>query len=259
MELQTLKHVLITGASSGLGAALALDYAAAFGGQGVRLSLCGRDEGRLRLVAEEARSRGAVADVQIVDVTDSWAMEDWIKEADARAPLDLVIANAGISAGTGKGEETKAQALDIMAVNVQGVLNTIFPTLPLMKARGRGQIAIMSSLAGFRGLPGAPAYGASKAAVRVYGEALRCEMAPHGVKVNVICPGFIKTPMTEVNDFPMPFLMETTQAARVMRKGLEANKARIAFPRRMAALVWLLNMLPAGFTDWLVTRLPRKN
>lgn len=247
-------HILITGASSGLGAALALAYAK----EGHKLALGGRDKPRLEVIAQDARDLGAEVTTHIVDVSNAWDMEDWLKQADDAAPLDLVIANAGISAGTGKGGESKAQALEIMDVNVHGVLNTIFPILPRMKKRGAGQLAIMSSLAGFRGLPGAPAYGASKAAVRVYGEALRGELAAYGVKVNVICPGFVKTPMTDVNNFKMPFLMNTDQAAQIMKKGLAKNKARITFPWRMAALVWVLSSLPASWSDRLIGRLPRK-
>lgn len=246
--------ILITGASSGLGAALALDYAAS----DKTLFLSGRDGARLEAVAEKAREKGAKVQAQKIDVTDRKAMKEWIEACDADAPLDLVIANAGISAGTGGGEETEAQAAAIFATNVGGVLNTIFPVLPLMKMRRRGQIAIMASLAGFRGLPGAPAYCASKAAARVYGESLRSEMAAYGVAVNVICPGFVKTPMTDVNGFKMPFLMEAEKAARIIRRGLSQNKARIAFPWPMVALVWLFAALPAGLTDRFLARLPKK-
>ncbi len=246
--------ILITGASSGLGAALALNYAA----PDTTLFLSGRNVVRLSAVAEMARKKGSKVLAQAIDVTDQKAMKDWIEACEAAAPLDLIIANAGISAGTGREKETEAQAAAIFATNVGGVLNTIFPLLPLMRARQRGQIAIIASLAGFRGLPGAPAYCASKAAARVYGEALRSEMAAYGVGVSVICPGFIKTPMTDANGFKMPFLMETEKAARIIRRGLSQNKARIAFPWPMAALVWLFAALPVGLTDFILGRLPRK-
>jgi len=252
--MHEVKNILITGASSGLGAALALCYAA----PEVTLFLSGRNGVRLNEVAEKAKGKGATVCAQILDVTDKAAMTAWIEKCDKQAPLDLVIANAGISAGTGGGDETDAQADAIFAANVGGVMNTIFPVLPLMKARGRGQIALMASLAGFVGLPGAPAYCASKAAVRVYGESLRGELAAYGVKVNVICPGFVKTPMTEVNDFKMPFLMEAEKAAQIICSGLSRNKARISFPWPMAALVKVLAMLPVCVIDAIATRLPRK-
>lgn len=247
-------HVLITGASSGLGAALALAYAQ----NGALLSLGGRDASRLEGVADLARAKGARVRTTLIDVTNAWDMEDWIVRADLETPLDLVIANAGISAGTGRSGETKAQALSIFETNVGGVLNTVHPALAAMKKRGKGQIAIMASLAGFVGFPGAPAYGASKAAVRVYGEALRGEVAAFGVKINVICPGFVKTPMTDVNDFQMPFLMSAEKAAEIVKNGLEKNKARIAFPWPMTALVLFLAGAPGGLLDALARRLPRK-
>ncbi len=247
-------NILITGGSSGLGAALAQAYAA----PNVFLFLGGRDGARLDSVANLCRAKGARVEASLVNVTDAAAMAAWIEGCDQLSPLDLVIANAGLSAGTGGGEETAAQTKAIMDTNVQGVLNTIHPALALMKPRGRGQIALMASLAGFRGLAGAPAYCASKAAVRVYGESLRDELAPQGIKVNVICPGFVKTPMTGQNGFPMPFLMEADKAARIMKRGLERNKARITFPWLLAALVWLLAALSPNLTDGLLRHLPRK-
>lgn len=248
------RHILITGASSGLGAALAEAYAA----PGVLLSLQGRDLGRLNQVAGKARQRGAQAMAAVLDVTDAGAMKTWILDCDNEQPLDLVIANAGISAGTGSGDETEEQARAIFDVNLTGVLNTIHPVLPRMIVRKQGQIAIMSSLAGFRGFSGAPAYCASKAAVRVYGEALRGDLAHSGVKVNVICPGFVKTPMTDVNRFPMPFLMTPERAAQIMKQGLAKNRARIAFPWQMYALVRLFTALPSGMLDAVTARMPRK-
>jgi short-subunit dehydrogenase len=128
-----------------------------------------------------------------------------------------------------------------------------------MTARGHGQIALMASLAAFHGFPGAPAYCASKAAVRVWGEALRGEYAAKGVGVSVICPGYVKTPMTDANDFPMPFLMSPERAASIIMRGLARNKARIAFPWPMYAAIRLIAALPPGLTDPLFARLPKKS
>ncbi|HAX91303.1 MAG TPA: short-chain dehydrogenase, partial [Rhodospirillaceae bacterium] len=247
-----IENVLITGASSGLGAALAL----AFAQGGTTLFLSGRDEERLKSVAKEAEECGARVVTKTLDVTDAAAMEAWVRECNEAAALDLVIANAGISAGTGGGEETPEQAAAIFATNLGGVLNTVQPVAALMKKRGFGQIAIMSSLAGFRGLAGAPSYCASKAAVRVYGESLRDELAAYGVIVSVICPGFVETPMTGKNGFPMPFLMKPDKAAQIMKRGLEKGAARIAFPWRLSALVWLIAALPPSLTEKILTRLP---
>ncbi|RMD62706.1 MAG: SDR family NAD(P)-dependent oxidoreductase [Alphaproteobacteria bacterium] len=249
------RSILITGASSGIGAALARAYA----GPGVTLALGGRDAARLRTVAEVCRARGAIVHPASVDVRDAPAMADWIARVDVAAPLDLVIANAGISAGTGGGGENEDQVRRIFAVNVDGVLNTVLPALPRLRARRRGQIAIMASLAAFRGFPGAPAYCASKAAVRVWGEALRGTLHRDGIGVSVICPGYIRTPMTAVNDFPMPFLMEPDRAAAIIVRGLARNRARIAFPRPLYAAVWLLAALPPAWSDPLLRRLPEKS
>jgi len=248
------RSIVITGASSGIGEALAAGYA----GPGISLALTGRDQDRLDKVADCCRNAGATVIAGIVDSADRAAMAAWLAAVDATAPVDLVIANAGISAGTGGGVETEEQARRILSVNLDGVLNTIHPLLPAMRARRRGQIALMASQAGFRGLPGAPAYCASKAAVRVYGEALRGDLAGEGIGVSVICPGFVKSRMTAVNRFPMPFLMDSEQAARAIRRGLERNAARIAFPWPMAAAVWLLALLPPGWTDAALARAPRK-
>ncbi|MGE3623737.1 MAG: SDR family NAD(P)-dependent oxidoreductase [Bdellovibrionales bacterium] len=252
--MQNPRHILITGASSGIGAALAGIYAA----PGIRLSLHGRNGARLEHVAEEARRRGATVAIKTGDVVYAEGLAAWIQECDRQQPIDLVIANAGISAGTGGQGESETQARAIFAVNLAGVLNTIQPAIFLMKQRSRGQIAIISSLAGFYGFPGAPAYSASKAAVRVYGEALRGELAGQGIEVNVVCPGFIKTPMTDVNKFPMPLVMAAGRAARIIRDGLARNRACIAFPLRIYMLVQLLAMLPRQWTQRWVNALPKK-
>ena len=156
---------------------------------------------------------GAKAELAVADVTDRAALAAWIADCDTARPLDLAIANAGISAGTGDGGETEAQTREIFAVNVDGVMNTVLPAVAAMRPRRRGQIAIMSSLAGFRGFPGAPAYCASKAAVRSWGESLRGSLHAEGIKVSVICPGFVRSAMTAVNSFPMPLLMDSDRAA----------------------------------------------
>lgn len=246
--------ILITGASSGIGAALARHYAR----EGVTLHLQGRDAARLQQVADNCTARKATVHSAIIDVTDADAMERWILSSDNTAPIDLVIANAGISAGTGDHGESDKQVRQIFNVNIGGVLNTIQPLIPRMSARKRGQVAIMSSLAGMRGLPSSPAYSASKACVRFYGEALRGWLQPHGVEVSVICPGYIITPMTAVNNFPMPFKMSAEKSARIIALGLARNRGRIGFPWPMYALLWFLSCLSPVITDPLFARLPAK-
>ncbi|HSR71799.1 MAG TPA: SDR family NAD(P)-dependent oxidoreductase [Kiloniellales bacterium] len=249
------KSILITGASSGLGAALAELYA----GPEVALALTGRDRGRLESVAGRCAAAGARVTSEALDVLDREGLESWMRFVDEAAPLDLVIANAGVSAGTGGDGEDDAQTRRIFETNVTGVLNTVQPAVALMTPRRHGQIAIMSSLAGFRGMPGAPAYGASKAAVRTWGEALRGHLRDRGIAVSVICPGYVRTPMTAVNRFYMPFLMDSDRAARIIRRGLARNRARIAFPRPLYSVVWLLAALPPGLTDPLLRKLPAKD
>lgn len=247
-------HILITGASSGLGAALAAAYAA----PGVRLSLSGRNAERLSDVAATCTALGAETAISVIDVTDPEATRDWVQDAAGKTPIDLLIANAGISAGTGGGGETAGQAREIFATNVDGVVNTVLPAIGQMQPLGHGQIAIMSSLAGFIGFPGAPAYCASKAAVRVWGESLRGELAGSGIRVSVICPGFVRTPMTDRNPFTMPFLMGPEKAARIIISGLARNHARIIFPWRLYAIVRALGALPAGLRGRLLRVAPRK-
>ncbi|MEK6747344.1 MAG: SDR family NAD(P)-dependent oxidoreductase [Pseudomonadota bacterium] len=248
------KNILITGASSGLGAALALGYAKA----GRVLYLQGRNSDKLDEIAGKCRNLGADVYTQVGDVTDASAMQNWIENSDMQTPLDLVIANAGISAGMGKNGENSEQVRRIFATNIDGVINTVQPVIPLMLKRGKGQIAIMSSLAGIRALPSSPAYSASKACVRYYGESLRGALAFSGVSVSVICPGYITTPMTAVNNFPMPFIMSAEKAAQRIIMGLEKKRGRIAFPLRLYLPLWLISCLSPRITDPVFSRLPAK-
>lgn len=257
------KTILITGASSGIGAALAVEYAK----HDVFLALSGRDAERLEEVRVRCRNKGAMLDARVIDVADAAAMAAWIAEIEARRPLELVVANAGVSAGTGGGRERPEQARNVVAINVDGVMNTVLPAIEAMLARARtdgkptakrGQIAIMSSLASFRGFPGAPTYCASKAAVRTYGEAMRGELHHRGIEVNVICPGYIRSRMTARNKFPMPMLMDADRAARKIKRALRRNRGRIAFPWPMYVLVRLIAGLPVALTDPMLRVLPKK-
>jgi short-subunit dehydrogenase len=245
-----LRHILVTGASSGIGAALARHYAA----PGIRLTLGARDKGRLEATADQCRARGATAAATRLDVTARGAVRDWIEAADATLALDLVIANAGI----GSVKESEELARQVFAVNLDGILNTAYPAIDCMVRRGSGQLALMSSLAGYRGLPEAPAYSASKAAVKSLGEAWRGALAAAGIRVSVICPGFIATPMTAGQKFPMPFLMDAERAAGIIARGLARNRARIAFPWPMAFATSLLAAMPAGLADRLMRPRPTR-
>ncbi len=233
-------HILITGASSGIGAALAIAYA----GPKRRLSLGGRDDARLNAIAESCRANGATCETYKLDVTDRDGMATWLAAADSERALDLVIANAGISGGTIKlGNAPDASDAEIFATNVDGVVNSVEPVLARMLARNAGQIAIVSSLASFRAFGEAPAYCASKAAVRYYGEGLQRAHRRSAVGISVICPGFVRSPMTDANNFHMPMLMEAEKAAQRIMRGLAAGKSRIAFPLPLYLGVRMLSLI----------------
>lgn len=238
-----LSHVLVTGASSGIGAALAQRYA----GPGTRLTLTGRDRTRLDAVAQACRTRGAETAIAVCDVRDAEAMRSLLADADAQRPVAMVIANAGIGGEqviAGPAGEKAEIARTIFEVNVVGVANTIAPLLPHLVARGQGHIVIMSSLAAFVPLPEAPAYSASKAAVRAYGEALRRLLAPRNVRVSVVCPGFVDTPMSASLRGPRPLLWSAERAAEVIVAGLARGKSEICFPWQLLLIARLSAHLP---------------
>jgi short-subunit dehydrogenase len=249
-NMKNPKTILITGASSGIGLALVKAYAT----RDTRLLLTGRDETRLERAASDARTFGAQVETTTVPVTDRAGFEKVILAWDDAYPIDLVIANAGISGGSSSG----AGFFDILNTNLQGTLHSTLPLIERMKARKRGQIAFMSSMAGWRGMPTAPAYSVSKMAVRAMGESLRPRLAADNVQVNVIFPGFVKTPLTDVNPFPMPFLMDADAAAQKIKQGLARNKARIGFPWPMMLLSRVIAALPLGLGDYILSKAPKK-
>ncbi len=228
-------NILITGASSGIGRALAVALAS----PGRRLVLHGRDVPRLKAASAACAAKGAAVETASFDVTDAVAARAAVLSA---GPLDLLVANAGVSGAAGGPKR-------IVAVNVEGTLNTVEPVVSTMRKAGSGQIALMSSLASFKGFPNAPAYCAAKAAVRLYGEGLRGRLYRDNIKVNVVCPGFVRTPLTASNPFPMPFIIDPDAAATRIVKGLKRDRARIAFPRRAYWPALWLSWLPPGLTD----------
>jgi short-subunit dehydrogenase len=242
--------VAITGASSGIGSALARAYAA----PGVLLWLTGRDATRLAAVAELCRSLGAEVESVTADVTDAAAMRDLLTGFDQRHPIDLVIANAGITSGrqpNGEPESWRA-VQQVFAVNLMGVLHTLTPVIERMRPRRRGQIAVIGSIAARRGLPSCPAYSASKAAVETYGSALRGSLADDGIKVSVVSPGYVASPMSDRVKGAKPFVVGADRAARIIRQGLAGNRPHIAFPWPLTLGTAIVAALPAWLADPLL-------
>ena len=244
--------VVITGASSGLGAALARAYA----GPQVTLGLLGRDRPRLDATVRACEARGAAVSAASMDVTDASGIASWLGGFDSRHPVDLLIANAGISAGPdpdSPSEGTEGVARQV-GVNLLGAVNTVEPLLPAMCARGRGRIAVVSSIAAYRGLPYSPGYCASKAGVRAYAEALRPRLEKHGVGMTVICPGFFDSPMTDRFDGPTPFLLSSERAARIVKRGIDRGRRRVAFPWPLVLGLQFCDVAPALVGDAILRR-----
>lgn len=254
MSAHTYRSILITGASSGIGAAVALELA----GPGILIAITGRDAERLQGVEQSLRNSGAETIARVTDVTDRPAMSALIADIEMRHPLDLVIANAGISSSAGAGTGDDEITRDVFAVNLAGVLNTVLPALSAMRERKSGHVAIVSSVAGFRGMPSAPAYSASKVALKAWGEAIRPQLARDAITLSMIYPGFVESRITDANDFPMPFLMPAEKAAKIIARGLMQRKNTIAFPWQVVWLIRLLCALPAPLFNAILTRAPKK-
>ena len=246
-------HIFITGASSGIGMALARAYAA----RGATLGLVARRGEALTALLAELGVPGAV---YALDVTDAAALHDAAHDFCARFGLpDVVIANAGVSAGTlTEIEEDLAAFRRVMDVNVFGMAATFAPFAARMKARGHGRLVGIASVAGIRGLPGAEAYSASKAAAISYLESLRLELREAGVRVVTIAPGYIETPMTAVNTYRMPFLMPVADAADRFVRAIERGTSYTVIPWPMGIVAKVLRLLPNAVYDRLFARAPRK-
>jgi short-subunit dehydrogenase len=239
--------VLITGATGGIGSALARRYATA----GRTLILHGRDATRLAALGRECEERGARVISTSFDLRDGAAAVAVLKQLSSTHRIDLAIVNAGVSSMIGRGEEVEQweMARAVLAVNLDGALATIAGVLPEMRRRGAGQIAVVSSLEAYIGMPVTPIYSASKAALKAYGEALRGWLAPQGIQVNVVLPGFVRTPMSDRYTAAKPWMMSPERAAHVIQLGLERNRARIAFPRLLAWGMWWLSVLPPALSQ----------
>ena len=262
MKMKRMNSVLITGGSSGIGEALAVACAQ----RGARnIFLCGRDAARLAAVVkrcEEASIPQSHVEGRVLDVTDEAAMRAWIEECNAVAPLEVVFSNAGI----GTGSESEENVRRTFATNIGGGLNVVLPTIELFRRNPvapdgtprRRQIVITASIAGYAPLSTCPSYAATKAAMKSWALSLRGMLKGEGIWVNVICPGFIRSRITERNTCPMPFFMEADRAAEIILDGVDRNIGLIAFPWPMRFGVWLLASLPWRLSEFISRLLPEK-
>jgi short-subunit dehydrogenase len=243
------RTILITGATGAIGSELARAYAA----PERFLVLHGRDTGRLQALARECESRGAEVESRALDVRDTGALTAWIESVMLRSPVDLAIVNAGAinALRTGGEGETWPDIERVLEVNLRAAFATVSALLPSMQRRGSGQIALVSSLLAWFGMPVAPTYSASKAALKAYGEALRGPLARQGIRISVVMPGFVKSAMSDELSIPKPFMLSPEDAARMIIRGLARNKARISFPFPLNLGAWLLSALPASVSQAL--------
>ena len=238
------KHVWITGASTGIGKALAIELAA----HGSKVSITARSEEKL----EEMVRLNAGISAYPADVVDSASLESVvIKSEREHGPIDLAVLNAGIWTPSGATLEL-SDFVHSMTVNYDGVVGALAPVIRSMQDRRAGHVAIVASVAGYRGLPKGAYYGPTKAALINMCESLRPQLQQNGIKLQVINPGFIRTPMTDRNTFPMPFLLETDDAVRRLIAGLESNRFEIAFPWQLVWILKIAQLLPYPLFFWFV-------
>jgi short-subunit dehydrogenase len=246
------KRVFLTGASSGIGEALAIALAK----KGAILGLLARRKELLKKLAAECETVGGTARVFACDVTDEDAVLDAANEFFAEFDrIDILIANAGIG---GNDPETRAlnptAVKKVIDINLMGAVNSVHAVLPQMLARGSGQIVAISSLAGFRGLPKSAAYSASKAGMTAFFESVRLDVKHSGVSVTIIQPGFIRTPLTSGRSSKMPFLMDLEAAIPLFLKAIEKKKKFAAFPWQLATIVRAGKLMPAWLYDRIAGR-----
>ena len=246
-------RVVITGASSGIGLALARHYLE----RGASVAVCARRGELLQTLAAEFPDK---VFCYALDVRDAAAIRVAAADFVARAGVpDIVIANAGVSRGTLTEHAEDIEAFQqVMDINVLGMAKIFQPFIAPMRAAQRGKLVGIASVAGFRGLPGSEAYSASKAAAISYLESLRVELRDSGIKVVTICPGYIRTPMTDVNNFPMPFLLDADDAARRIARVIGRGTTFAVIPWQMTVAGWLLRRLPNWLYDRLFNKAPRK-
>jgi short-subunit dehydrogenase len=234
-----MKRAILTGASSGIGAALARELSR----RGWAVALLARRGDLLRDLAGEIDNAVAIE----CDVTDNASVHDAVRKAGG--PFDLAIANAGVGMPSHATKFNIAEAEQMVRVNVLGMMYLFDAVIPSMVERRSGRFAGVASIAGLRGLPATSVYSSTKAAMQAFLEASRVDLAPYGVGVTIVNPGFIETPMTSKNRFKMPFLMKVDKAASIIADGLERGKRVIEFPLPMSLLMRFARLVPDAVYD----------
>lgn len=248
-----MPNAIITGASAGIGAALAEELAR----RGWAVGLVARRAERLESLAATITAAGGRAAWAAADVTDREAIGAAVRSIEAAlGPTDLLVANAGTGIPVSARKVPVDQWMAVLRLNVDGVIFSVAAVLPGMLERRSGHLAVVSSVAGFRGLPRSGAYSASKAAITTFFESLRLELRPVGIAVTAIHPGFVATPLTARNRFPMPFILSAERAARIIADGLERRRSDVTFPWQMRWLMGLVRRLPNWLYDQVMRRVP---
>ncbi len=252
-------RVFISGASSGIGLAMAKEYAQ----NGAILGLAARRAELLQNFKTSLANAGfpQACENYVLDVRDHRALQQAAQDFIAKhGGIDIVIANAGVSCGTlTEHAEDIAAFQAVMDTNVMGLVHTFQPFIANMQQAKQGQLVGIASVAGIRGLPGAGAYSASKGAAINYLESLRVEMQNHGIAVTTIAPGYIRTPMTDINDYPMPFLMEVDVAAKKFVQAIANKKRFVIIPWQMGVVAKLMRLIPPFLWDFLAKSAPHKS
>jgi short-subunit dehydrogenase len=246
---------VITGASSGIGSALAKELSR----QGCKLGLLARRKDRLEQLAADIKTAGGITAIAQADVGNREETLQAVQQLrEQLGPIDLMIANAGVGTPTEIDPMNSADVAAMFRINVMGIVHAIEAVLPDMLQQGHGHLAAVSSVAGMKGLPGSGAYCATKSAVNTFMEALRIQLRRKNIAVTTICPGFVKSEMTDGNDFHMPWLLETDDAARRIVRALERKKKVFTFPWQMGLMMRLTAWLPDWALDQVVTRRSKK-
>ena len=252
MKKRTPATVLVTGASSGIGRALVLEYAR----RGAKVIAAARREAELASLCDEVKAAGGHASFVVCDVVDTEAATELVRKAERDlGSLDMVISNAGVGGSTHASRLDVASVSRMIDINVRGAIAPLVAAIPIMLGQKHGQLIGVSSLAGRRALPTAAAYNATKAALSMFLETLRIDLDPAGILVTDVQPGFVATPITAANKFPMPFMWDAPKAARVIANRLERGPRIIAFPLPMDLITRFSKHLPYALHAWLTRSL----